>query len=501
MSSIPNSPLTTAAANPLKAGTPAGPAHVHADEAPHVSDEMNAEMEAAMRGAVSSPAAPPGRGPSPDAHRSSPGVRPAAIRGPRVVQGGREHRTGKVVSVGPSDVFVEFGPKELGVVPRLQWPEGDEPPKKDEALEVVVDRFEASEGLFICSRPGTVRKADWELLEPGQTIEARVTGVNKGGLELEAAGHAAFMPAGQVSVDRIADLSALIGEKLTCVVQRVDRRGRGNIILSRRDVLAQEKKDRAAKLKETLQEGQTVEGIVRKIMPFGAFVDLGGVDGLVHLGDLSHERVGHGERSVGRFVKEGDKVRVQILKLDWEADRISLGMKQIQSDPFAMATNEVAEGAEISGRVTKIMEFGAFVEVSPGVEGLVHISELAWRRVGKVEEVLKQDEIIRAKVLKIDRESRRISLSVKALLSPPEPVAPPEGAGRAQGGPGGGGGGGYGGGRGGSSGGRAGGSGGGRFGKGREVQGRSLEEIQKDTPALRRLREKFGKQGFKGGIA
>ncbi len=498
MSSIHNSPASPVPSNPPKANAGGShPGRPPVDEAPHLSDEMHAEMEAAMRGAVAEPAAQPGSKDSPKAG----GARPAAIRGPRLVQGGREHRTGKVVSVGPTDIFVEFGPKELGVIPRLQWPEGDEPPKKDEALEVIVDRFDSNEGLFVCSRPGTVRKADWELLEPGQTIEARVTGVNKGGLELEAAGHAAFMPAGQVSIDRIADLSAMIGEKLTCVVQRVDRRGRGNIVLSRRDLLAQEKKDRAAKLKGTLQEGQTVEGIVRKIMPFGAFVDLGGVDGLVHLGDLSHERVMHGEKSVGRFVKEGDKVRVQILKLDWEADRISLGMKQIQADPFAMATNEVAEGAEISGRVTKIMEFGAFVEVSPGVEGLVHISELAWRRVGKVEEVLKQDEIIRAKVLKIDRESRRISLSVKALLAPPEPAAPAEGANRGAGGQGrpAGGGGGFGG--GGGRGGQGGGRGGGKFGKGREVQGRTLEEIQKETPALRRLREKFGKQGFKGGIA
>jgi ribosomal protein S1 len=481
MSSTPNSPTQPASTTPPPSA--AGPARAPIDEAPHVSDEMHAEMDAAMRGAVAEPA-----------HARPAPARPAAIRGPRVVQGGREHRTGKVVSVGPTDVFVEFGPKELGVIPRLQWPEGDEPPKKDEALEVIVDRFDANEGLFVCSRPGTVRKADWELLEPGQTIEARVTGVNKGGLELEAAGHAAFMPAGQVSLDRIADLSALVGEKLTCVVQRVDRRGKGNIVLSRRDLLAQEKKERAAKIKSTLQEGQVVEGVVRKIMPFGAFVDLGGVDGLVHLGDLSHERVLHGERSVGRFVKEGEKVKVQVLKLDWEADRISLGIKQIQSDPFAMATNEVSEGAEISGRVTKIMEFGAFVEVAPGVEGLVHISELAWRRVGKVDEVLKQDEIVRAKILKVDRESRRISLSVKALLAPPEPAAPAEGGQRAAGG--GGGGGGYGG-RGGSGGGR----GGGRFGKGKEVQGRSLEEIQKETPAMRRLREKFGKQGFKGGIA
>jgi small subunit ribosomal protein S1 len=206
-----------------------------------------------------------------------------------------------------------------------------------------------------------------------------------------------------------------------------------------------------------------VEGTVRKIMPFGAFVDLGGVDGLVHVSDLSHERVGHGERAVARHVKVGEKVRVQILKIDWAAGRMSLGLKQTHADPFATAAADIKEGAEVNGRVTKIMEFGAFVEVAPGVEGLVHISELAWRRVGRVEEVLKPDEVVKVKVLKIDPESRRIGLSIKALQQPPEPP-------KARGGR-------------------------------KEPGGRSLEEIQQVSPELRRLREKFGAQKLKGGIA
>ncbi|MFT3684088.1 MAG: S1 RNA-binding domain-containing protein [Phycisphaerales bacterium] len=206
------------------------------------------------------------------------GARPAALRGPRKVESGREHRKGKVVSVGPTDIFIEFGPKELGVVPRAnyerQGEQGQEAasvmPKAGEEIEVVVERFEKDEGLFICSRPGQIVKAAWEMLEVGQTVEARVTGVNKGGLELEVANHRAFMPAGQVSLDRVADLSVFIGEKFPCEIVQIDHRGAGNIVLSRRNMLKQEREEKAAKLRETLVEGAVMDGVVRKIMPFGA---------------------------------------------------------------------------------------------------------------------------------------------------------------------------------------------------------------------------------------
>ncbi|MFN0133306.1 MAG: 30S ribosomal protein S1 [Phycisphaerales bacterium] len=433
-----------------------------------LSAEVNAEIDMAMKEMS-------------EAHAHKPaGGKPSAIRGPRVVQAGREVRPGKVVSVGPADVFIEFGPKDLGVVPRLQWPGDAGLPGVGDVIEVVVNAPD-SDGLRACVLPGSVQKADWELLEPGQVIEARVTGINKGGLELEVAGHRAFMPAGQIGGEHIADLSVFVDQKLTCEVTRLDRSGKGNIVLSRRNVLARERREQAEKVKATIVEGQVVEGTVRKIMPFGCFVDLGGVDGLVHISDLTHDRAGHGEKFVARYVKEGEKVRVQVLKVDWEADRLSLGIKQIQQDPFAQAAGDIKEGAEVTGKVKNIVEFGAFLELSPGVEGLVHISELAWRRVGKVDEVLKQDEVVKAKVLKIDPETRRISLSIKALTPPPEPQQSAAGGGG--GGPG----------RGGPGGGK-----GGR--RGREMQGRPIEEITKVTPELRRLREKFGAKNLKGGI-
>jgi len=415
-------------------------------DAPMLGDDMSAEIDAAMKAMESAPkpAAP---------------SKPAAIRGPRVVQAGREKRPGRVVSVGPTDIFVEFGPKDLGVVPRLQYTDVDLP-KVNDVVDVVVDHRDG-DGLLVCSRPGLVQKAAWESLEPGQTVDAKVVGVNKGGLELEIANHRAFMPAGQVALDHIADLSVFVGEKFTCEVTRVDRAGRGNIVLSRREVLLRERKEQAEKLKATLSEGQVVEGTARKIMPFGVFVDLGGVDGLVHVSDLTHDRLGHGEKFIQRYVKEGEKVRVQILKIDWEGGRLSLGMKQIHADPFATVASDVQEGAEVNGRVTKLAEFGAFVEIAPGVEGLVHISELAWRRVGKVDEVVKVDEVIKAKVLKIDPESRRISLSIKALLPPPErPV----------------------------------------FKGKKDKDTRTPEQILAVSPELRRLREKFGAKNLKGGI-
>lgn len=441
--------------------------------------EMQAEIDAAMR-QLDAADAPKGKTPKAEKHEHPPmpGAGKAAIRGPKVVQAGRVHREGKVVSVGPSDIFVEFGPKELGIVPRMQFPE-DQLPKVGENLEVVVDKFEAAESLYVCSRPGAVQKAAWEMLESGQVIEARVTGVVSGkdgkqaGLELEVAQHRAFMPAGQVSLDHVKDLSVFVGEKLKAAIVRVERMGKGNIVLSRREVLETERKEHAEELKKTLEEGQTVEGTVRKIMPFGAFVDIGGVDGLVHISDLTYERVGFGEKAVEKFVKEGQKVSVRILKLDWEGGRISLGLKQAMGDPFANAAEQLAEGAEISGRVTKIMEFGAFVEVSPGVEGLVHISELDHRRVGRVDEVVKPDEIVRCKVLKIDTGGRRVSLSIKALKAAPEAPA------------------------------SAGGGGGGKGGRGKDRggQGRSAEEILKETPALRRMREKARNANFKGGLS
>ncbi len=433
---------------------------------------LDAEIEAMMSeagDAVGTTATPPRKRPQQVGRPA-----PATLRGPRKVESGRELRKGKVVSVGPTDIFIEFGPKELGVVPRANYEkEGEESavPKAGDELEVVVDRFEKDESLFICSRPGVVVKAAWELLEPGQTVEARVTGVNKGGLELEVAGHRAFMPAGQVSLDRVADLSVFIGEKFACEIVQIDHRGAGNIVLSRRNMLKEERAAKAAKLKETLVEGAVLDGIVRKIMPFGAFVDIGGMDGLVHITDMTYDRVSPSEKNVQKFVKEGESVKVQVLRIDHESEKIALGMKQLAADPFTSATAEVTEGAEVSGPVVRIAEFGAFIQIGQGVDGLVHISEISRKRIGKVEDELKVGQVVSAKVLKIDPATRKISLSIKALL--PE-VAPAPGSRDAM-------------------------MADKRNDRNKRDQER-LAEIQKETPELRRKREQFRNKQLSGGF-
>lgn len=460
---------------------PADRAASSAAPAPAIDSQTQSEIDDAMAAlgfaGDDAPAAPRGKG-GPDKRRDKqkqavtlPGhdVTPiggpakAALKGPRVVSAGREHRTGAVVSIGPTDIFIEFGPKELGVAPKSQWPE-DQLPAVGSQVEVIIDKFEPTENIFVCSRPGSVVKAAWESLEIGQTVEGKVVGVNKGGLEVEVAGHRAFLPASQVSLDRIPDLSVMMGEKLTCQVSQFDKRGKGNIVLSRRDLLTAERKERAGKLKESLKEGDTLDGTVRKIMPFGAFVDIGGVDGLVHLSDLTYDRIGFGEQAIQKVIKEGQQVKVRVLKIEWNDEdikksRIGLGLKQLTSDPFQTAAADIKEGAEVNGRVTRLTEFGAFVELSPGVEGLVHVSEIAHRRINHPQDVLKTDEIVQAKVLKLDPATRRISLSIKAMSAAPEPVG-------GQGGPG------------------------GPGGKGRKdkMPMRSEEEIKKETPALRRLR-------------
>jgi len=427
-----------------------------------LSQSMNDAADAAMQAATGeTPAA------SPSSKQEKPAIspsEPAKVRGPRVVESGREFREGVVVSVGPEDIFVEFGPKSLGVVPRIQYREKDgtdsaELPKAGDTLKVTVDRYEAKESLYICSRPGVVQKAEWELLHPGQIVDAKCTGSNKGGLEMEVANHRAFIPASHVDTRRIEDLSIFHGEKMACKVIKVDRSGKGNITLSRREVLAAEQKKAAEELKSKLKEGETVEGVVKSIMPFGAFVDIGGVDGLVHISDLTHDRA----RKVEDHVKEGETVRVQILKLDWEKGRHSLGMKQLQDDPFDVGLSEMKEGDIVQGRITKLLDFGAFAEIAPGVEGLVHISELDWKRIAKVSDAVQPNQIVPMKILKIDGDQRKISLSVKQAQDRP-----------AQ--------------QGGSGGGR-----GGRGGRG-ERDERSPEEILKETPELRRLREKAKKQ-------
>lgn len=324
-------------------------------------------------------------------------------------RGERRTRTGTVVSIHGDDVLVEFGPKSQGVCAISYF---DDPPEIGQSLEFNVERYDQNEGLLILSRVGKVQKAEWESLEVGQFVEARCTGVNKGGLEMEVANHRAFMPAGQVDIRHVAELEVFIGEKMPCEVIEIDRQ-RGRIILSRRSALEAERGRLREQLLEKLQVGDTLPAVITSIQPYGAFADLGGIDGLIHISDLSYERI----KDPSEVVKEGDTVEVKVLKLDTSQDppRISLGLKQTMIDPYQASAGQIAESETVTGKVTKLMAFGAFVEIAPGVEGLIHISELSHERVSRVSQVVKPGEVVQAKVLSVDHDKRRISLSLRAL--------------------------------------------------------------------------------------
>jgi small subunit ribosomal protein S1 len=266
-------------------------------------------------------------------------------------------RKGKVIRVGKDDVFVDFGGKSQGVAPILQF---DEEPKVGQFYEFHVERYDAREGLLILSRKGsTATNVTWETLEEGQIVEAVVTGTNKGGLELEVKGMRAFMPAGQVEMFHVPDFAQYVGQKLTAEVTQFERENR-NIILSRRNILEREREEQKTKLMAELAEGQVRRGTIRSIMDYGAFVDLGGVDGLLHVSEMSFRR---GVKPAD-LVKQGDVVDVKILKIDRETGKLGLSLKQARGiDPWADAATKYAPGTVITGRVTKVEQFGAFIEV------------------------------------------------------------------------------------------------------------------------------------------
>ncbi len=318
-------------------------------------------------------------------------------------------KTGVVVGIHREDVMVEFGPKSQGVCPKSDF---ENPPTIGERYEFMVNRFDKKEGLLLLSRSGAYRKAEWDSLDVGQSIEATCTGTNKGGLELDVAKHKAFMPAGQVDIRHIDDLSVFVGQKMACEIIELDRR-RGRIILSRRKAMEAERAEQSRTLLEELKQGDQRSAEIRSLQHYGAFADIGGIDGLIHISDICHDRIKHPSERI----RVGEQVQVQVLKIDLSSDppRIGLGMKQCMADPYHAHAAKINEGDTVSGRVTKLMPFGAFVELAPGVEGLVHISQLAEGRVHNVGSIVKVNEVITVKVLDVDPKTRRISLSLLAL--------------------------------------------------------------------------------------
>jgi len=308
-------------------------------------------------------------------------------------------------------VFFSIAGHSEGVASLRQF---EEPPEIGTAMEIVVRGM--TEGIYDVSIPGmTVAVADWNDIEEGAVVEATVTGSNTGGLECSVNKLDGFIPASQVAMFRIEDFSEYIGKKLLCVVNEANPQRR-NLVLSHRAVLEREREEGRQKLLEELEVGQVRDGIVRKLMEFGAFVDLGGVDGLIHISKLSWDRIKH----PNEILTEGQAVKVSIDKIDTDTGRIGLSYRDEAEHPWADVATQFPVSSTVKGTVSKIANFGAFVRLAPGVEGLVHVSELAHHRVTRVSNVVKEGEEVNVVILSVDPDEQRMSLSIKATLSKPE---------------------------------------------------------------------------------
>ena len=328
---------------------------------------------------------------------------------------------GNVVGVSNDYVTIDVGLKSEGRVPLKEFaaPGQDAEIQVGDSVEVYVERMEDREGAAMLSREKARREEAWILLENAFEAQERVTGVIfgrvKGGFTVDLSGATAFLPGSQVDIRPIHDVGPLMGTPQPFQILKIDRR-RGNIVVSRRAVLEESRAEARSELVSNLQEGQILQGIVKNITDYGAFVDLGGVDGLLHVTDIAWKRINHPSEAL----QVGQTVDVQVIRFNPETQRISLGMKQLLSDPWENATEKFAVGVKMEGRVTNITDYGAFVELDEGVEGLVHVSEMSWTKKnvhpGKIVSTSQQIEVM---VLDVDLVKRRISLGLKQCMANP----------------------------------------------------------------------------------
>jgi small subunit ribosomal protein S1 len=338
---------------------------------------------------------------------------------------------GTVVRVDKDEVLVDIGYKSEGVIPvselsiRRSVNPADEVSLGDE-IDALVLTKEDAEGRLILSKKRARFELAWKAIEAaheaGDPVEGRVIEVVKGGLILDL-GVRGFLPASLVDIRRVQDLDEFMGKQLRSKVIELNR-SRNNVVLSRRAVLEDERKEMRQAILDKLQPGDVVDGQISNIVDFGAFVDLDGMDGLIHISELSWSHVNH----PSEVLEIGQTVSVKVLDIDRERQRISLGLKQTQSDPWQQVLDSYDEGDVVQGRVTKVVTFGAFVEILPGVEGLVHISELAQHHVENPREVVSQGDAVNVKIIEVDADRRRLSLSLKRVEEGEEVQPLPGGA-------------------------------------------------------------------------
>src|SRR6476620_1625365 len=326
--------------------------------------------------------------------------------------------TGKVVRIDHDKVLVDIGYKSEGVIPshelsiRKSVAPGDEVEIGEEVDALVLIK-EDQDGRLIMSKKRARFEKAWRRIEAaaesGEAVEGNVIEVVKGGLIIDL-GVRGFLPASLVDIRRVANLDEYMGTKIECKVIELNR-SRNNVVLSRRAVLEEERKEQRQESLDRLQPGLVVEGQISNIVDFGAFVDLNGIDGLIHISELSWSHV----NPPSEILSIGDTVQVKVLDIDRDRQRISLGLKQTQEDPWQRVVDTYNVGDELEGKVTKVVAFGAFVEILEGVEGLVHISELAPHHVENPREIIQPGDDVKVKILEIDSERRRLSLSIERV--------------------------------------------------------------------------------------
>ena len=328
---------------------------------------------------------------------------------------------GSVVGIDNDMVLIDVGLKSEGRVPLKEFSSAGQESelKVGDTVEVYVDRMEDKNGEAVLSREKARREEAWSQLERAFNEQQRVTGVIfgkvKGGFTVDLNGAVAFLPGSQVDIRPVRDISPLLGTPQPFQILKMDR-SRGNIVVSRRAVLEESRAEARSELVANLKEGQVLEGVVKNITDYGAFVDLGGVDGLLHVTDIAWRRINHPSEAL----QIGQTVKVQVIRFNSETQRISLGMKQLEADPWEGVELKYPVGAKFKGRVTNITDYGAFVEMEPGIEGLVHVSEMSWTKKnvhpGKIVSTSQEVEVM---VLDVDPNKRRVSLGLKQCLSNP----------------------------------------------------------------------------------
>jgi small subunit ribosomal protein S1 len=325
---------------------------------------------------------------------------------------------GRVVEVRDSEVLVDIGYKSEGTIAMEEFRHAGTLPKVGDEIEVYLESKEDSEGLIVLSKDKADKIKVWDAIskshDSGTPVEGKVVEVVKGGLSVDV-GVRAFLPGSQVDLRPVKNLASMLGQVIRAKVIKLNRR-RGNVVLSRRAVLEEEREEKRKHTLSVLSEGMVLTGAVKNITDYGAFIDLGGIDGLLHVTDMSWGRVGH----PSEIFQIGDQVEVVVLHFDRETGRVSLGYKQKSSDPWAVVDERYPVGAKAQGRVVSLTNYGAFVELEPGVEGLVHVSEMSWtRRVRHPSKLVNVGDMVDVMVLDVNKATKRISLGMKQVEADP----------------------------------------------------------------------------------